>query len=115
MFADPQSVTVATVAQSLPNISRDELSSRYRKNDGSYELSISHTEGKRNRRVVRLVHRKIATDPLTSQNAEFSMSSYLVIDVPPVGYTVAEAEDIVTGLVDWLTPGNIDKVLGAES
>lgn len=114
-FADPQSVTVNTVAQSLVRISSNEMAASYRKDDGSYELSISHQEKARNRRTVRLNHRKIATDPLTAANAEFSMSAYLVIDMPPVGYTNSDAEDIVTGLCDWLTSANILKVLAGES
>lgn len=115
MLADPQSVTVNAVAQSLPAVKREDLSSTYRKDDGTYTLIISHQEGKRNRRVVRFENRMISTDPLTDANAEFSMSAYLVVDVPPVGYSLTEQEDIVQGLVDWLTSANIVKVLGGQS
>lgn len=115
MFADPQSVTVNAVAQSLPAIRREDLASAYRKDDGTYGLEISHQEGKRNRRVVRLNQSKIAADPLTAANVEYSMSAYLVIDVPPVGYTNTEMKDIVLGLTGWLTSANVLKVLGGES
>lgn len=115
MFADPQSVTVNSVAQSLPAIKREDFSSSYRKDDGSYTLVVSHAEGKRNRRVVRLENRKVAADPLTADNVEYSMSVYLVIDTPPVGYTNAEAKDIALGLTAWLSSANILKVLGGES
>lgn len=115
MLTDPQSVTVNAVAQSLPAISREELASLYRKDDGSYTLKISHAEGSRNRRVVRLEHTKVATDPLTAQNATVGMSTYLVIDAPPWGYTNTELKDIVLGLTGWLTSANVLKVLGGES
>lgn len=115
MFADPQSVTVNAVAQSLPAIKREELSSSYRKDDSTYELIISHQEGNRNRRVVRLNNRMIAADPLTADNVEYSMATYLVIDVPPVGYTNTQIKDIVLGLTGWLTSANVLKVLGGES
>lgn len=115
MFPDPQSVTVNAVAQSLPAISRKDLASTYRKDDGSYELIISHQEGNRNRRVVRINHRKIAADPLTADNTEYTSSFYLVIDVPPVGYTLTEMKDIVLGLTGWLTSANVLKVLGGEN
>lgn len=115
MFADPQSVTVNAVAQSLPAISREELASLYRKDDGAYTLKISHQEGARNRRVVRLEHTKTATDPLTAQNATVGLSVYTVIDVPPWGYTNTEMKDIVLGLTGWLTSANVLKVLGGES
>lgn len=115
MFADPQSVTVNAVAQSLAAVGREELASTYRKDDGSYQLVISHQEKSRNRRTVRLSHRKIAADPLSADNVEYSMSTYLVIDVPPVGYTNTEIKDIVLGLTGWLTSANVLKVLGGES
>lgn len=115
MFADPQSVTVNAVAQSLPAISREELSSVYRKDDGTYTLLISHSEAKRNRRTVRLTRRKIAVDPLTSENVEVSHSIYIVIDAPISGFTNTELKDDTLGLTGWLSSANILKVLGGES
>ncbi len=115
MLADPQSVTVNAVAQSLPAIRREDLASSYRKDDGTYTLTISHQEKQRNRRVVRIDHRKIAADPLTAENTEYTSAYYLVMDVPPVGYTNTEMKDIALGLTAWLTSANILKVLGGES
>lgn len=115
MFADPQSVTVNAVAQSLPAISRDNKSSTYRKDDSVYTLTISHDEKVRNRRVVRLDHQKIAADPFTADNVLYTFSTYLVMDVPPNGYTSTEIKDMVLGLTGWLSSGNILKVLGGES
>lgn len=115
-FADPQSVTVNAVAQSLARISTgNDDGSSYRKDDGSYALIISHQENRRNRRVVRLNHRKIAADPLTAANTEYTASFYLVMDVPPVGYTLTEMKDIALGLTGWLSSANVLKVLGGES
>jgi hypothetical protein len=115
MFADPQSVTVNAVAQSLPAISRDAKTSTYRKDDGSYELIISHDEKNRNRRVVRINHKKIAADPFTADNVQYTSSFYLVMDVPVNGCTATEMKDIVLGLTGWLTSANVLKVLGGES
>lgn len=115
MFADPQSVTVNAVAQSLPRIKVVGMTSLYRKDDGSYELEIGHDEKNRNRRVARINHRKIAADPLTADNTEYTMSTYLVIDTPTVGYTNTELKDIVLGLTGWLTSANVLKVLGGEN
>lgn len=115
-LADPQSITVNAVAQSLPAINSGKpFSETYRKDDGSYALIVSHQEGKRNRRTVRIESRKIATDPLTAANAEFSMSTYIVVDTPVVGYSITEQEDVVQALVDWLSSANILKVLGGQS
>jgi hypothetical protein len=46
------------------------------------------------------------------------MSAYMVVDVPVTGYTVAEAKQIVDGLVAYLTistGANVTKLLGGES
>jgi hypothetical protein len=46
------------------------------------------------------------------------MSVYVVVDVPPVGYTVAEAQAVVAGLTKWLTDtsgSNVAKLLGGEN
>lgn len=119
-FADPQSVTVNAVAQSLPRISDSQLSSSYRKDDTTWRLDIQHTEGKglsaRNRRLVRLTQTKIAADPFApSVNNKYSHSVYVVFDAPATGFTNTELKDAALGLVGWLTSANILKVLGAES
>jgi len=116
MFADPQSVTVNAVAKSLPAISRDDNSSVYRMDTGDYELVIARTFGKRNRFSVRLNAKKIAADPLASaNNVEYKESVYLVIDMPPVGYTNTEAKDLALALTAWATSANLLKVIGGET
>jgi len=119
MLADPQSVTINAVANSLPAVARGVNSSNYQKDDGLVKLAISHQYGKRTRRTVRLDHAKIAADPLiSSQNIRYSMSCYLVIDTPITGYTVAEAKQIVDALTAYLTAtsgAKVTSVLGGES
>jgi hypothetical protein len=115
-FADPQSVTLNAVANSLPRVSVDLNSSIYRKDDGNVQLDISDIYGKRARRSVRLTHRKVAVDPLVPANSTpYSMSAYLVVDVPLVGYSIAEQKYNVDGLVGWLISANITKLLGGEN
>jgi hypothetical protein len=117
LFADPQTVTVDSVAQTLPAISREANKSVYRESNGEYELVISHQEGRnRDRRTVRLNRVKTTTDPfIPSQNVEVSHSVYLVIDAPIAGFTTTELEDDTLGLAAWLTSANVSKVLGGES
>lgn len=116
-FADPQSVTVNAVAQSLPNVVRDSFSAMYRKDDGSVALKISHVEKARNRRVVRIDFEKVAADPFTpALNQKFTGSVYVVLDAPVTGYTNTELGYYITALADWLKAGtNAAKVLGGES
>lgn len=119
MLSDPQSVTINSVANSLPRTSSSNNSGAFTKDDSNVKLEISHSYGKRNRRQVKLTHRKIAADPLISaQSIEYSMTAYVVFDVPVTGYTVAEAKQIADALTGWLTASsgaNTTKVLGGES
>lgn len=118
-FADPQSVTINAVPISLPRTGSGPSTGAFTKDDGTVVLSVAHSVGKRTRRTVRLVHSKIAPDPLISaQNIKYSMTAYLVVDVPPTGYTVAEQQDVVDGLTLWATTGagaNLLKLLGGEN
>lgn len=119
MFSDPQSVTINSVANSLPRTSSGTNSGVFTKDDGLVKLSISHTLGRRNRRVVKLDHAKIAADPLLAGvNVKASMTVHLVVDSPETGYTLAEAKQIVDALTGYLTASsgaNVTKILGGES
>lgn len=118
-FADPQSVTINAVPNTLPRVSVKDNGSVYRKDDGNVEMSISHAYGKRNRRVLRIDSRKTAPDPLfPSQNTPYNMFCYVVVDVPKVGFTIAEQKQIVDALTAYLTASSgsaVTRLLGGES
>jgi len=119
LFSDPQSITINTVAQSLPRTSIDKTAAVYTKDDGNVKLTVGHAYGKRNRRTARVDFRKTAADPLfPAQNTPYSMSCYIVADVPTTGFTIVEQKQIVDALVAWLsasTGANVTKLLGGES
>lgn len=118
-FADPQSVTISGTAISLPRVSSGDNKGAFQSNDGNTRLSIADQYGNRVRRTIRLDSTKVAADPLISgANNYYSMSTYLVVDTPKVGYTVAEAKAVVDALVAYLaasTGANVTKLLGGES
>lgn len=118
-FADPQSVTINAIAKSLPRTSSGPDSGVFTKDDGEVKLSISHSYNKRNRRTLRLDHQKIATDTLDPTiNTLYSMSCYIVVDVPKVGYTVTEQKQIVDALTAYLTASSgarVTQLLGGEN
>jgi len=118
-YADPQSVTIAGSAVSLPRVSSDHNAGSFSSNDGLVKLSVSHTNGKRNRRVLRLDHKKVAADPFTTGvNTNYNMACYVVCDVPTVGYTVAQQKEIVDALVVYLTASTgarVTQLLGGEN
>jgi hypothetical protein len=118
-FADPQSVTINAVAVPLPRITTRDNSAVYSEDSGDTKLTISSAYGKRVRRSARIDFQKTAPDPLfPSQNTPYSMSTYIVADVPKTGFTIDEQKQIVDALVAWLSAtsgANTVKLLGGES
>lgn len=118
-FADPQSVTINAVAQTLPRVSSGVNTGEFRKDDSTVDLAVSHSYASRTRRQLRLNHSKIAVDPLVPTNSvPYSMSVYIVVDTPKVGYTVAEQKQIVDALTAYLTASSgarVTQLLGGEN
>lgn len=114
-FADPQTITVNTVAQTLNRIKSDGYRSEYLEADEEFKLTISHQESKsRTRRMVRVDQRVVAADPLTSVNEYKNLGVYLVVDEPEYGFTDAEIDYVVQALCTWLSTANVTKVCGNE-
>jgi hypothetical protein len=116
MFADPQSVTVNSVAQSMPRVENDGRKSIYQKSDGTYTLTISHTPSKdRVRSMARVDQRAIVPDPLTSVNDFETLSFYVVLDRPLAGFSMTQVEQLIAGVKTWLDNTAIDRLFGQES
>lgn len=118
MFADPQSVTYATVAKSLPAIGRSDSDSEYKLNDSGvvYDLILSHQFKTRNRAVARLRRDSYASDPLVpANNVLASMTGTFTLDFPNVGLTAADAQNLGKALRDWLSDANILKLVNGET
>lgn len=118
-FADPQSVTINAVANSLPRVSSGVNVGTFRKDDGNVELTVSHRYGARNRRVVRLDFRKVAADPLLAGvNNNYVFTTYLVVDAPDVGFTNTEQKQVIDALVAYLSASSgakVTQLLGGEN
>lgn len=119
MFVDPQSVTINSVANTLPRVAVGDHQASYTKDDETLTLTISHLESRngRVRRMARLDFSKIASDPfITGTNREVSGTTYLVIDEPSDGaFTNSELLTNVKGLLSWLSDANVTKLLAGES
>lgn len=118
MFADPQSITYATVAKSLPAVGRDSTQSEYKLLDGTvvYDLTISHQYKNRNRVVARLRRDALSADPLVpAQNFLASATASFTIDYPNTGLTPTDCQNLGNALVAWLTSGNILKMVNGET
>jgi hypothetical protein len=118
-FTDPQSITVSGTPYSLPRVNSGGNSSEYKDSTGLVDLSASHAYGRRTRRVLRVDWSKISADVfLPSENVKSSMSTYMVFDIPVVGFTNAEIKAVYTGFKTLYTASSdalIDKLLGGES
>jgi hypothetical protein len=118
-FADPQSITINAVTSSLPRTNVQNNKAEYTSADGLVKLTASHAYGRRNRRVLRVDHSKIAADLfIPSQNAKLSMSNYIVFDVPTLGYSTTEAKQVYDGFKALFTGTSdalIVKLLAGES
>jgi hypothetical protein len=98
----------------------DKDESEYTSNDGLIRLSVSHSYGKRNRRLIRIDHAKMAPDAFRpSENVQVGMAVYTVFDLPSKGgYTPTEALAVFTGFNALLTASSnavVTKLLGGES
>lgn len=114
-FADPQTLTVATVAKTLNLVQSDKAKSVYTTADGEYKFTISHQEsGKRTRRMIRIDRVAVAADPLTAVNASVSCGVYLVIDEPAFGFTDTNIWDVIAAFSVWLSNANVLKVLSSQ-
>lgn len=120
-LTDPNSVTISGSTISLPRTSVGKDRSEYTSADGLTELIVSHDykSGKRTRRMIRLDTSKLTPDPFdNSVNVKVGMSVYTVMDLPPAGYTNAEALAVFVGFNTLITASSnavVTKVLGGES
>lgn len=118
MFTDPQSVTVNSVAQSMPRVLVDGTSATYQKNDETWKLIISHQKASKDRirSMVRLEQRAIVTNPLDATSSDYdTLSFYCVLDRPSYGFTLAQCQQIIAGLQAWLDATAASKLYGQES
>nr|QDH90772.1 MAG: hypothetical protein H2RhizoL491704e2950_000002 [Leviviridae sp.] len=120
VFADPQSITINAIANSLPRVAQGVNTATYSLADRSIQLLLSHQfTTSRARHTVRLNHKQLTADPYsTGSSFDASMSAYLVIDVPLLGYTQTVQKQVVDGLTLFTTTStgaNITKILGGES
>ncbi|DAD51467.1 coat protein [ssRNA phage Gerhypos.4_19] len=115
-LADPQSVTVNSVAQSMPLIKRDGQKAVYQKADGTYTLTVSHQpSGTRTRTLVKIERKAVVTDPLTSVNDYDTLSTQIIFDHPQFGFTATEMAQQAAGLFGLLDSTMIGKLFGGES
>lgn len=118
-YADPQTVTINAVANSLKRVSSDRNAGTFQVADGTVKLTVSHQYGKRARRALRLDHSKMSPDPFVPANSnKVNASATLVLDQPLVGYTITELKQILDGFIAYLSAtsgASMTQLLGGEN
>lgn len=117
MFTEPFTVVVSTVSKDLARIGTSDLKGVFNNTAEGIKATISHTSGKRDRHTVRFDFTKLTADTFTEGiNKQVSMSVQLSIDIPTVGYSVAEIEANTQAVIDKLdSVGVLTKVINWES
>ncbi len=115
-YSDPQSVTVAAVAKSLPRTGFGLTRGEFASSDRKYQLIISHETSNRYRHLAQLRLDDVVDNPLVDgQKVAASAWAHIVVDMPKNGLTAAAVADIANALVAWATPANITKLIAGEN
>jgi len=119
MFADPQSITVGANTYSLARTGSGINTGQFDDATHVVEETISHTYGKRTRRLLRFDFDKIAADTFNpTLNTQSSMGCYIVLDIPTTGFSTTEQSDFVKGLLAYMTASSyaaVAKFIGGEA
>jgi len=119
-LADPQSITVNSVAKSMPRILVEGNHSLYQMSDLTFSLDVRHRAVKRDKktRAVSLVtfnQRKVVADPLTAVNDYENLVWSIQLDRPDAGFTSTECDQMFTGFKTWFDTTMVGKIFGRES
>lgn len=119
MFTDPQTITIAGSAITLPRVTQKAQSAIYKNADETVVLEIETTTTGRNRKrhFAKSTKRKVVVDPLVVDKQDFDTLSFsTVADRPSYGFSLQEFTDLINAHIAWLqTSGVIAKLWGGES
>ncbi len=121
MFAEPVSITINAVAQSLNRTGMGPNNGAFMTNDGLHRLTISHgVIAGANQRVIRLDRKQTVSNPLsTGEYFDTTDQVWLVSRTPLAGaLTVTQQKQLIDGYLSYLTASSgaaITKLLGGES
>jgi hypothetical protein len=118
MLADPQTLTVNSVAKVMPRVNQDNNGSKYRlrSTTDEYVLEIKHSDGKIAKgqlgegHVVKVTYTLFAT----SSTPEYVTTMWTSFQNPD-GLDLTTVKNILLALAAYLTGANIDKFLNGES
>jgi hypothetical protein len=115
-FADPTTVTVNSVAQSLARVGSN-LGTRgsFSTSDKVYSFAVTQNQTTaRFRREIRLTKKAIAADPISAVNKEVTASIIIAVDTPKWGFTDAEYKQMIDGLMAYFVTARQTQLLTGE-
>lgn len=119
-LADPQTITVNSVAKVMPRILSEGTHSTYQLSDLTFTLDVLHRTVRRDGKqrvvsTVKFIHRKVVADPLTSVNDYEFLNESVQIDRPEAGFTATEVDQNWAGFKTWFDSTMMGKIFGRES
>lgn len=122
MFKDPINIQLNGNAKSLPRVYEEKNGTAYRTFEGDLSIDIAHSYvAKRGRRrsMLKLTTNQIVADAYVANTKRpVSMSAYVVIDSPLLGFSAQDKENLVVALADYLKATSNEaakKLIGGES
>lgn len=119
MLNEPITLNDGTVDTIVNRIGTSPNGATYRSADGGVALEITHAYKRRNRHTIRLVHTKTVPDELVpTVNASKSMTIYLVVDTPTLGYDLGDISAVFAmfqGVLSAETGAAFTKILSGQS
>jgi hypothetical protein len=115
MLADPQSVTINSVATSMARTQQGATTNVYTSADGLTTLTTKQNKSAtRFRREYRVSQTKVAADPISAVNKQVGFSVYFVVDEPTFGFTDAEIGYVIAGMKTAFDSTLWGKILAGE-
>ena len=118
-FSDPQSVTINSVARTLPRFLSGTNVGTFNSADGNTQLTID-PNGTKTRRSNKVSFRETVTvtDPVTGLTRLETHSITIISNRPLSGVSDTVAEQLAAGAFTWLTAttnANLKKILAGEN
>jgi hypothetical protein len=116
MLTDPQSITIATIATSLPAVRIEATKTVYQSAAGDKRLIVSYDDKTKNatRYLIRYEEDAVSADPISAVNAKKTLACYMVIEQPAFGFTDARVDEVMAGLKALVDSTLLLKVLGNQ-
>jgi len=117
-LADPQVITVNSVAKSMPRVETSGRKSLYATDDGLFSMTVSHqtTAQDRIRSLAGFEQRAVVTNPLDSTDQDYdSLRINVTFDRPSYGFSLAQVQQLTAAIVAKINDAFVAQIFGQQS